>query len=537
LTAPHPYRKGPLGSPALTYGVAALLFALTVSLFTWNVGRHAFLGDDAFISFRYARNLYEGHGLVWNPGGRVEGYTNFLWVLIMALGMSLRLQPEVLSNMIGTASGVVVLVLLLRLSSKQAGSTNPLIWLTPLVLATSRTFTAWCTGGLATMFFTMLVFAALVRFVWERERRTTLPIASSLLFALALLTRPEGYIFAATAGAFFVGDLAMRKRALRPFLVWGLPLAAVAASHLIWRHAYYGYWLPNSFYAKVSGFWGRQAYHYLSMFQRDYKVFFFAPLALLCLVVRRRFIYALFVAAVVAYLVYVIYVGGDRFEFRFLVPVFPLFYWLLVEGIGLLASLKWRPSRVPHMGIWVGIALSVALWVTTYTGSRRPEARVTRYDIASLEEIKAYGERRAKEGKFIRELIDRGLLPDDLVLCVTGAGAVPYYTELPTVDLYGMNDTHIAHQEVAKRGVIAHEKRGSTEYMQERRVEMYDRLNMLVCDAPVTNQSCTDNRGCWKSIHVGRYYLNFITFLPDAEFEKRFARILRAPDTMIEYGP
>src|SRR5438045_1442706 len=43
-----------------------------------------FVIDDAFISFRYAENLARGHGLVYNPGDYVEGYTNFLWVVIIA---------------------------------------------------------------------------------------------------------------------------------------------------------------------------------------------------------------------------------------------------------------------------------------------------------------------------------------------------------------------------------------------------------------------------------------------------------------------
>lgn len=43
-----------------------------------------FLTDDAFISFRYARNLVEGHGLVYDLGEYVEGYSNFLWVLELA---------------------------------------------------------------------------------------------------------------------------------------------------------------------------------------------------------------------------------------------------------------------------------------------------------------------------------------------------------------------------------------------------------------------------------------------------------------------
>ncbi len=516
---------------------ACLLCGLTVALFVWNVHRYSFLGDDAFISFRYARNLCEGHGLVWNPGERVEGYTNFLWVILMAFGMLLKVNPEVLSNVIGIGSGVLVLLLLVRLSAERHGWNSPLIWLAPAVLAASRTFTAWCTGGLATMFFTMLVFWALIRFAGESEEPARSPVPSSLLFALAALTRPEGNIFAAIAGLCFLVELLRRKRTLRSFMLWLLPLALIVGTHLVWRRSYYGYWLPNSFYAKVSGFWGGQAYHYLSMFQRDYKVFLFAPLALLPLIAGRRFIHILFSAAIAVYLAYVVYVGGDRFEFRFLVPVFPLFYWLLAEGImrtGALGKLK-RGMR--YTAVFAAVGVSAALWATTYSGSARPEAKKTRHDIASIEEIRAYAERRAGEGKFLRTLIEMGLLPDDLILCVTGAGAVPYYSKLPAVDLYGINDTMIAHQEIAERGVIAHEKRGSSDYMRERGVELFDRLNKLVHDVPVKNQSCNDNRGCWKSIRVGRYYLNFITFLPDAAFEARFGALLGARHITIDFEP
>ena len=50
------------------------------------------LFDDAMISMRYAQSLAEGHGLVWNPGeAPVEGYTNFLWTLVMAKLWNLEL--------------------------------------------------------------------------------------------------------------------------------------------------------------------------------------------------------------------------------------------------------------------------------------------------------------------------------------------------------------------------------------------------------------------------------------------------------------
>src|SRR5260221_640790 len=56
--------------------------------------RLAWLCDDAYISFRYADNLVHGLGLVFNAGERVEGYSNFLWTLGIALGIRLGVGPE-----------------------------------------------------------------------------------------------------------------------------------------------------------------------------------------------------------------------------------------------------------------------------------------------------------------------------------------------------------------------------------------------------------------------------------------------------------
>ena len=50
--------------------------------------------DDAFISYRYARNLVEGHGLVWNVGQRVEGYTDFLWVVLISGALAVGIDAE-----------------------------------------------------------------------------------------------------------------------------------------------------------------------------------------------------------------------------------------------------------------------------------------------------------------------------------------------------------------------------------------------------------------------------------------------------------
>ena len=76
-------------------------------LFLWNSLYYApYVVDDAFISFRYARNLVEGHGLVYNPGEHVEGYSNFLWVLLEAALLASGAPILTGVKVLGVASGV-----------------------------------------------------------------------------------------------------------------------------------------------------------------------------------------------------------------------------------------------------------------------------------------------------------------------------------------------------------------------------------------------------------------------------------------------
>ena len=96
---------------------AALVVAATVlfGAFLAHAWVYRFLTDDAFISFRYARNLATGHGLVFNPGHEpVEGYSNFLWVLILAGARFVGLSPERIANALSLLLSAAVWVLLLR---------------------------------------------------------------------------------------------------------------------------------------------------------------------------------------------------------------------------------------------------------------------------------------------------------------------------------------------------------------------------------------------------------------------------------------
>jgi len=512
--------------------VGALLALCVLAAFAANVERQAFLGDDSFISFRYAKHLAEGQGLVWNPGDRVEGYTNFLWVLLMAAGLSVGIAPEGASMALGIASGLGLLAAMVVFTARTTGWRDPILWLTPMVLALHRSFTAWCTGGLETSFFTLLVFLAVLCFVRERERGDAFPLGSSLLFALASLTRPEGALFAFVAGAFFLAEIGLRRRSLRVGLLWSLPYGVIVGAHLLWRRAYHGDWLPNTFYAKVPGVWWDHGFNYLARFIDDYQVGWFLPLILLGLLLGREFKAWLLFAQALAYAIYVAGVGGDRFEFRFLVPILPHLYWLIADGIHRLT----RPvgsRRMRAAGVVLAGVAAAGLLGTTVGSPRRPEAQRARmavgaHGINTLGSIRHYANARAREGKLLRRWSDQGVLPSDLVLCVGGAGAVPYYTDWTTIDRRGLNDATIAHLPLERRGSIGHERDAPFEYLLERKVVIFDVLNQIVheSDAEKRKRGSVVHDGHelpLKAVRVRGLTLIFATLVSDAELDRIFA--------------
>lgn len=80
------------------FWLSVMVIVLVFLLGFYDTISKSWTSDDAFISFRYARNLVEGKGLVYNAGERVEGFSNFLWTMLIALGMELKLDPIDVTN-------------------------------------------------------------------------------------------------------------------------------------------------------------------------------------------------------------------------------------------------------------------------------------------------------------------------------------------------------------------------------------------------------------------------------------------------------
>ncbi len=321
-----------------------------------------FLTDDAFIAFRYISNSHLGYGYVWNapPFRPVEGYTSFLWVVLLDVVWRISgVEPPAAANNIALLFTYLMLLLgglmVLKLKLGEALGKYRLLFLALVFLAviTNRTFLAWSSSGLETAMFNFLfmlwIYCCL--FMENNGRRWMLWLTSAT--ALLCLTRPDGLLFAIATVALLAKALwdaakvtSSRSDVFKSAL-WAAPLLIIPA-HVLWRHAVYGTWLPNTYYAKsVPGrLWYQSGLRYFGSFVLEYALWVWLLLFLVVLVMTLRRVRALRdlkqispVNAVVCLTVlahvlyYTIKIGGDHFEYRvysnLILLIFITFLWMM----------------------------------------------------------------------------------------------------------------------------------------------------------------------------------------------------------------
>jgi hypothetical protein len=451
-----------------------------------------FVTDDAYISFRYARNLALHGQLVFNLGERVEGYTNFLWTVLLALGIKLGVGPVLLSRFLGVALGIGTLAVVVRLSLRLAEE-RPSPWhaVAPTLLAAMGAFACWCSGGLETQLFAFLVtlgFDLLLREIWQGRGW-----ASAVVFAFAAMTRPEGALFFALGGLFRIVANLRRERRLRPRrheLAWLAAFVLLFAPYFLWRWRYYGWPFPNTFYVKSSGTSGawRLGGYYLLRFAEDYGVYFLLPLVLVARPAReasrQRDVRLLVGMLWLAFALYVVKVGGDFMGlYRFILPVIPLGAVVLGESARRLFEIL-RP-RIGALVSATALLLVAAGYViaSAHTTSQATSFVGADSGIDTPAYLKRYAEDRIPVGRWLGKY--KGA--DDL-MTVGGAGVIPYYSEIPAYDVFGLVDATIAHDPRMSVGNRpGHQKWGSDEYMLSRKPTLITHHYCLGAGCPVDN--------------------------------------------------
>ncbi len=312
-----------------------------------------FVKDDAYISFRYAHNLVHGKGLVFNVGDKLEGYTNFLWVLILAPFEALGWDLFQVCEVIGTALGIGLLIETTRFSWWLGGERKDLsgawasVW-----LATSSSMVLWAKGGLEQPLAQLLPVVGAFLLWRSRDALSTLGegldprgksrlernhLVAGVLLGLGCLTRPELHAIAAIVALPLAFDVVRTRKLSRGALLYLAGVLAVTVPAHAWRYWYYGSLFPNTFYVKTgtgAQIWkeGLKTLRDMFEFNATGALFVLAPLAFAD---RKRLVEKTTMAVIaVVFFVFYVKVGVDEMQWhRLYLPALPFVAILAALGL------------------------------------------------------------------------------------------------------------------------------------------------------------------------------------------------------------
>jgi arabinofuranosyltransferase len=259
---------------------------------------------------------------------------------------------------------------------------------------------------------------------------------------MAALVRVDGFLFFLLTMVHLGATRIVRReplgrRELAYVLVFGVPFLA----YWVWRTEYYGYLLPNTFYAKTSFSldYLLRGVKYLVEFLPLYGGALLILVPFLLLNDSRWRSHSYLLALIAGWSAYTVWIGGDGLVmFRFAVPIIAPLAYLLQEGLGLALSADGSPAR----SSWLPVArpalqVCAALGVLAVVGLGWLHSA----PVSAMKSNAQLDQARVRLGQWLQQ---EALSGDSLA--VGAAGAMPYYSGLPTVDMLGLNDVHIAHE-------------------------------------------------------------------------------------------
>jgi hypothetical protein len=420
-----------------------------------------FFFDDSFISLRYSDRFRHGLGLTWTDGERVEGYSNLLWVVLVAIAGLFTDELVNVARVLGVAStSLTILALVWGHASRHAKYTLAPLY-AGLALALTGPVVAWSVGGLEAPLLMCLVCWAIVlcfplagEAVGHSWRQLWRP---SALLGLAALTRPDGVSFAFAVAFGLLVARKLRWAAWRDAVkLLALPVTLFALQ-LVFRKLYYGAWLPNTS-TKLA--WSTErieaGWNYVT---RDWQTFagLWAPciFALFGLPFSRRLRrHALLILpALLGWTAYVVLIGGDFMpQRRHLVPGLGLMALLAAEGLRVLVSYR-------QVAVLALAPLGLFHLYRTQTSG---------FPVDDANNAAWYWEGRPI-GQFFRSAFGE----HDPLLAVDAAGSLPYFSRLRSLDMLGLNDRYIATHPPKDlgRGSLAHEL-GDGKYVMSRKPDL-----------------------------------------------------------------
>jgi hypothetical protein len=359
--------------------------------------------DDAYISYRYAWNLLHGHGLVYNVGEVVEGYTNFLWTLVAAASIAAGIPPAAATLTLNIALTMGLLALTWQLSVRL--SSGRYMWAlaaVALLLVDGSLLAYGARGsGMEAMPFAFLVLLS-IALLWKDGDHNAIRwrAAGGVTLALSVLTRPEGLLVAAVVLTIrtLAGWRAYRRLSTETREAGGerptrysmlttryslaaalVPFLLLVVPYEVWRISFYGYLFPNTFYAKTgttTALIGRGLYfaNYFIAERSVLMVFAAVGTGLAFLRWKTQSLQLCLAVLLLVYGAYTIWVGGDYFpSWRFYVPLLAPLALLSIEGVRTIVALLPRNLAVRSAAV-VAAALLLFIYVRGAVEQLQPDS-------------------------------------------------------------------------------------------------------------------------------------------------------------------
>jgi arabinofuranosyltransferase len=459
--------------PAPTQRFYLLFFLAIIVMIIHAYTYYPFTADDAFISYRYVDRFLEGKGLTWTDGRAVEGYSNLLWVLLLAaIRFVTKAELWIIALIVGLICSIISLYLLMRVTQRITNNDDKATAWAAFIFAVAAPVAIWINGGLEAPLVMVLLIAALSQLI--RERLTTSNIvAAGIFLGLLALTRPDGILFcwAITLGWLLLQYFSQRPNTRFPKAVSGLisaywrPLvllntivAVFFVGQLLWRLKVYGEWVPNTARVKI-GFTPRRLQEG-SLYVAKMLLVYLPFLLLLLFNFKKmsRFVQGVLVLLVTVIVIesaYLSSIGGDIFPgYRHVLPLVPML--CIITGV-VIAQILSKSIGFRNRVLY-GLLMIIVCGVIYYAQA------------ATYNNYTAKLERWEWNAKAIGSTLDSAFHDQQPMIATSAAGALPYYSKLPALDMLGLNDYYLPRHPPKDfgSGMLAHELGDADYYLRSK---------------------------------------------------------------------
>ena len=372
-----------------------------------------------------------------------------------------------------------------------------------ILIAISPPFLYWSGAGMDTSFYSMFLLITIYYFL-KLPNSTGSVLLKGVLFGLLCVTRFEALLFFLLALYYLMKKEKsfIRIRINKSAVLFASGFTIIFATYFIWRWSYFGYFLPNTFYAKTGGGLreiGGGFFYIIKSFRLFYG-YGWIPLLFVLLFFKKNmlvgkagFIFSFGLLSILTTIV----LGGDHFNFgRFVIPVLPLLFIVFPPALKRMLS-----AQTKLFSIKPGYRIAVLFILLTIILIVKPAYQeaiggisnlligkkeiITEYDETTEEEIIEWQQGWVLMGKALKNIANK----NDYIAAIP-IGAIGYYSKINVIDMVGIVDPVIAHEKyhpnLMKKWTPGHTK-GDGKYVLSREpdyIQLTDYLTKKPLEKP-----------------------------------------------------